>query len=55
MNFELLLKQLEIKVVTSESENYDEARAVYNGMIDIRPAAIVYLSYARCGSGGQFR
>lgn len=42
MNFELLLKQLGIKVVTSESENYDEARAVYNGMIDIRPAAIVY-------------
>ncbi len=42
MNFDSLISQAGIKVITPRSENYDEARSVYNGMIDIRPAAIVY-------------
>lgn len=42
MNFDSLINEVGIKVITPENENYDKARSVYNGMIDIRPAAIVY-------------
>lgn len=41
MIFNSLAKQAGIKVITPKSKNYDEARSIYNGMIDIRPAAIV--------------
>jgi hypothetical protein len=39
-DFSALAGSLRGRVTTPESENYDEARAVYNAMIDRRPAVI---------------
>jgi FAD/FMN-containing dehydrogenase len=40
-SIEQLRQQTRGQVVTSDDEGYDEARAVYNAMIDRRPAAVV--------------
>lgn len=32
------------EIITSKSENYDEARSIYNAMIDKKPSLIVYCS-----------
>ncbi|MCW9706130.1 FAD-binding oxidoreductase [Fodinibius salsisoli] len=42
--FETFKNQIRGKVVTSQDENYNEARTIYNGMIDKQPALIVYCS-----------
>ena len=41
MNYKNLIGTPDIKVITTESEGYDDTRSVYNAMIDKRPAAIV--------------
>ncbi|WP_282695416.1 FAD-binding oxidoreductase [Streptomyces sp. CC208A] len=47
---ERLREQVRGEVVTPDSEGYDEARTVYNAMIDRRPAAVV-----RCANAGDVR
>ena len=40
MNFKNLTSQIGVQIITPNDENYDEARSIYNAMIDKRPAAI---------------
>src|SRR5687768_10174647 len=40
--FTLLQNQLNGRMIRPNDEEYDEARKVYNGIIEKRPAAIVY-------------
>jgi FAD/FMN-containing dehydrogenase len=40
MNYQALNQQHWIQVITPENENYDNARSIYNRMIDKRPAEI---------------
>jgi hypothetical protein len=40
MNYENLSNSPDIQLITPDHSGYDEARSVYNGMIDKRPAAI---------------
>lgn len=40
-NLERLSNQIRGKVITPDSEDYDKARSIYNGMIDKKPAMIV--------------
>lgn len=42
--FEAFTNQLRGEVVTKQDKKYDEARAIYNAMIDKKPALIVYCS-----------
>ena len=42
--FEAFSNQIRGEIVTSGDGNYDEARTIYNAMIDKKPAAIVYCS-----------
>lgn len=41
---EELTAQIRGQVITPEKQTYDDARSIYNGMIDKRPAIIVYCS-----------
>lgn len=41
MNLQQFATNFNIEVITPNSETYDEARAIYNAMIDKRPAAII--------------
>ena len=43
-NFDSLREQVRGQVITSADAGYDAARAVFNGMIDKRPAAVVRVS-----------
>ena len=43
MNYDDLAASLRGELVTRESANYDEVRAIFNAMIDKKPAAL-----ARC-------
>ena len=45
-----LASSLTIPLIRPEDDGYDEGRGVWNGMIDLRPAAI-----ARCASTGDVR
>ena len=40
MSFDDLAASLRGELVTRESTNYDEVRAIYNAMIDKKPAAL---------------
>ncbi|HET6240361.1 MAG TPA: oxidoreductase, partial [Arthrobacter sp.] len=42
--FDGLRQQVRGKVITPGDSDYDAARAVHNGMIDKRPAAVVRVS-----------
>lgn len=39
-----LQSQIQGRVITADSESYEDARSIYNGMIDKKPAMIVYCS-----------
>ena len=43
-SFQALQDKVRGQVITSDHADYDAARAVYNGMIDKRPAAILRVS-----------
>lgn len=43
-SFKTLQEQVRGRVITSDDAGYDTARAVYNGMIDKRPAAVLRVS-----------
>lgn len=42
--FDTFINQIRGEIVTKQDEKYDEARSIYNGMIDKKPALIVYCS-----------
>jgi hypothetical protein len=44
ISFDSLRDQVRGQIITSADADYDEARAVYNGMINKRPAAVVRVS-----------
>ena len=43
-SFQALQEKVRGQVITSDQADYDTARAVFNGMIDKRPAAILRVS-----------
>lgn len=43
-SFDAPRKQVRGQVITPDDADYDSARAVHNGMIDKRPAAVVRVS-----------